>query len=461
MKNDNEFSKDYAEYMSEIKTSDDFEDKVMKLVEKQTDDLTGKKAENQNDELTGKTAEKQNDDLTGKIAEKQSDDLADNSKENQTEDIKRGTQKKNLRQIIFSIAKVACVVFALIGMFSVSVWAFCLDEPLASYIFTNNDGNNANQLTDEGNEDEITNSSVKGKENNDKMNDSKIGTTDDNNADDNFFNVYTNPQMVEMNNNYKLTYEGLTYDEVLRVGYFTLFAERKDGKTIDVEDSIYVTSCVNQFRYNTNKNLKFVYGFSCRAGYKNINIIMSPVNAISQMGSYEDDGFRFRVKFSTGEADNDRKDNDLKVLFLNDEEFLEFIHKTRAIEKPEEVFKYMEELGMAIPEYSAIYKKTVSNDIITVKVGRTDIKAEWNPENNIKSIVIVRENGTETEVLKNGILQMTTGKNPMMFSTHRPYYGNVDVADNVIYIYPYGDMLREDEDVTIIVDGEILEEVTE
>ena len=90
MKNDNEFSKDYAEYMSEIKTSDDFEDKVMKLVEKQTDDLTGKKAENQNDELTGKTAEKQ------------SDDLADNSKENQTEDIKRGTQKKNLRQIIFS-----------------------------------------------------------------------------------------------------------------------------------------------------------------------------------------------------------------------------------------------------------------------------------------------------------------------------------------------------------------------
>ena len=99
-------------------------------------------------------------------------------------------------------------------------------------------------------------------------------------------------------------------------------------------------------------------------------------------------------------------------------------------------------------EYSSGYLKTVSNDIITVKIGRTDISAEWKWEDNIETIVIVREDGSEIIAWEEEKFGTNQGENVPMGHWN---------DEEITIIFPYGDILRVDEMVRIKVNGEFID----
>ena len=269
---------------------------------------------------------------------------------------------------------------------------------------------------------------------------------------------------------YVISYDGIIYDDELKVGYMSFLCRRTDGQPLTQIEK-------NRIKRGdfARKDAYFeglwpqIADMGVSIGDAELHMFMFPVLGCSSFYREEEGGVRVYCKFDVSEnpqywdierivesflnKDNEEYEeeilpNELKVAVLTSEQYENFMKEKKKITDIDAFWTLLSKYGMKKAEYSSGYLKTVSNDIITVKIGRTDISAEWKWEDNIETIVIVREDGSEIIAWEEEKFGTNQGENVPMGHWN---------DEEITIIFPYGDILRVDEMVRIKVNGEFID----
>lgn len=256
------------------------------------------------------------------------------------------------------------------------------------------------------------------------------------------------------NKEYSISYDGLIYDDVLKVGYLSVFCSRNDGQPV-TDTSVCRNKIVSPYFEGTLKglispNLSFN---EITAGDVTLYVFTYPAASVSTFLRLEDNGVRTYIKLLVDDNRFEDPAYDFQMAVLTEAQYNQFVETAQGMTSPEENMALLTDYGMSAPEYTSAYLRTVSNDLVTAKIGRTDVRAEWNAESGVDSIVIVREDGSELTAVENGqcLWNVLAGENVRMG------YGSKGEGMITTMIIPYGDILREDETVRIKVNGEVVE----
>lgn len=365
-------------------------------------------------------------------------DEADESEPVQSE----GKSKKALKPVLKTIAKAACIVFAIIGMGRVSVLAFGLEEPVKQIFFSDTaEEQNAKTADDKAND---VQNAPKAKP------DADVTSDAENNGEASGSEIES-----EGDYNYTISYEDMICDDVLNVGYFTVFIGKDNGCPFTSEDSSNVTEAMRCWNYKIDTggydpegiDPWYLTCFYFSAGTERKYFLLYPIGNIDIERKEEDGGIRFYIRFRICDEDVILADNGLKMMILDKEGFFEvrdMILKTRTTR---EIAENLKTYGLSKPDYTSAYLKTVSDYRVTAQIGRTDVRVQWKTWYHIKDIVVIREDGTRLYIQKDEKIQ-----------DENNLWGMSDYFNHDLLI-PYGEFLEEGEDVQIEVDGKILNPV--
>ena len=381
--------------------------------------------------------------INGIPSQKKEEEITDGSK---CLSLSKKEKRSKTGKIVSSIAKVVCIVLAIIGMGTVSVWALDLEEPIKN-IFSKD-------------------SEVTEKDNNLNPEDENASDTnhDENIADNSNSDLVAAGnedgvpvEIAEEDYNYTITCEDMIYDDVINVGYLTVFIGKDNGQPFTAEDSSNVTMLMRgtfpyMTRWGSSEGIRFApfymrcLNFTVKSESK--YLFLYPAGNISLKRKEEDGGVRFYIKFYT--VDDDYLENGyvenkgLKMMILDRQDFYEVREELLKDLSDTELYDKLTEYGLSSPEYTGTFIKTISNDVITADIGRTDARLRWDTWRHIKDIVIVRENGTRLYVLKDGELQ-----GDYESGINNNYY-HKDI------IFSYDEIFEDGENVHIEVDGEVM-----
>lgn len=259
----------------------------------------------------------------------------------------------------------------------------------------------------------------------------------------------------------KIVLHGTICDESTGVAYLSFEAYDSESETCNDKSTVWSDlTFLGSVEPEMQRHISLI---GCTVGEDNYYIIISNCDGyqcrttgnISFFKCYfnpetniDDNSFGYLVLDEKGIQDflNDYKNMDVdRILYGDDERYYLKPMEEQGFDMERvqpEMLALLDKHGLERISRDNLIVRSVDVDGVSVVLGKTDCFIKYNMKDKIDRIALVREDGTEIQIIKNGEL------------TNNGHYafGEVDKkSGDVFYQYGYGLVLGDKENVTIII----------
>ena len=263
----------------------------------------------------------------------------------------------------------------------------------------------------------------------------------------------------------KIVLHGTICDNATGVVYLSFEIEDLDGCTLEDEIKVSPLSFLGQIDAEMQRHLSLL---NCKIGNDDCYIIFSNCDGfqcrivknmffvkcyINQNAIKDDKYFGClvldRVGFQSLLDEYSSLDVN-EILYAGNERYYEFSVENQFFDIKQvqpEMMELLEKHGLERIKQDNLTVKYVDVDSASVVFGKTDCYVKYNMNDNIESITLIREDGTELQIIKNGEL----------VNNGQYAYGGVDKkSGDVYYQYGYGFVLDDQEKIIIKINDSVI-----
>jgi len=267
-------------------------------------------------------------------------------------------------------------------------------------------------------------------------------------TDETIFNeVYTSLEKEYVIGNHKLVLNGTIYDDATDVAYISFNVLDNEGKSVSIDNM----KC-QEFLGGSEK-LGYETMTQCfKAGDDKLYFLLTYTDMmyVSPVGENN----TYVICANKTDEGEDVENKQIQYAIMDEEAWLKANEEVNKLD-----FSYMsvtdsdymppvldilDNYGLTSIESKNLTGTRIAADKCEVVVGRTNIMVSYN-ENNGQDIILMMEDGTKYELVKDGKIDLTLGD----------YFGKISGNGNgeMTAILGFGGITKENEDLTLIVDG--------